>query len=710
MFRRLTLLLFCSTCLGALSQDITVKDIWLDYKFYSPSKARVHWYDNKSTLSVEGQILFLKDIFSNEKTELLNFGFLPDSLQLTDYVLSPSKNKVVLRCNSEKLYRRSKKSYVIVYDLEQEKQIYISEKKVFNPTLSPDEELMAYTFNNNLFVVNIQSGEEQVITRDGALNHTINGRTDWVYEEEFGFTKAFVWLPNSKKIAYLKFNEQAVKTYNLQVWGSGLYPELYSYKYPKAGEDNSNVSVWCYDLSTKENRKVVETGKNVEYIPKLLVDDSSPTIYFATQNRLQNHFKLYAFGADEDESRLLYEEKSAKYVENPSFINSKKGKMIIDSYSSGYRHFHEIDIVSGLAKDITPGFYDVKEYLGFDKLNHTHYFSALYDNPHTQTICASTGKKIKKIFKTTRWLNASLSADASSLILEKSSLLSKPESNYFKTKSVKEINSWLKEDQEEIKTKVKFLNIPTSKGYEIPAYVIYPDNFSESKKYPLFLHCYGGPGYQVVSNKWSSFDFQYHRMLANKGCVVVVADGRGTDGKGAHYRQSTYGKLGDLEHQDQVRVAEYFRNKEFIDSTKVGVWGWSFGGYLSSLCLLKSPDVFSMAIAVAPVTNWRYYDNIYTERYMGLPKDNPAGYDSNSPTQYAKNLKGEYLLIHGTGDDNVHVQNAILLQNELIKHNKQFDTFYYPDKDHGIYGGTTRFNLYQKMTIFIEKNLLADGN
>lgn len=692
------------------AQTISLEDIWLNYKYYSPSSKEVSWYNNTHILQKNEKEVFAMDIFSGEQKSLFPLTVLLDSFKVSGFELSPLKNKIMFFCNTEKLYRRSQKSYVFIYDIHDQELLFSSKTKVFNPSFSFDEKMLAYTVDNNLFLADLKAGVETSVTKDGELNHIINGRTDWVYEEEFGFTRAHAWLKGNNKIAYLKFDESKVKTYDMQVWKTDLYPELYSYKYPKAGEDNSKVSLWIYDLVKQESSEVFSTNSTAEYIPKLLCSQNDSEVCFATNNRSQNHFKLLVHDVQTGEQKIIYEERSDKYVENPETILFQEGKLIIDSYKSGYHHFHEVDLVSGDVIDLTPRNYDVKDYLGKNGLSMIHYFTALYDHSHTKIICSSKAGKIKKLFKTDYWLEASFSPNNEYLLLEKSSLLEKPKSKYFKVSDEKEIKNWLGESSEKIKANVDFLEVESLEGHQIPAYVIYPSDFDKKKKYPLLMHCYGGPGYQLVTNKWNGFDFFYHQMIADKGCIVVLADGRGTDGNGTVFRQSTYGNMGKYEHQDQVTVVNYFKNKGYVNPDKVGIWGWSYGGYLSSLCLLKSPDVFSMAISVAPVTNWRYYDNIYTERYMGLPSGNAKGYDDNSPTNYAKNLKGKFLLIHGTGDDNVHLQNSIVLQNELLKYNKQFEVFFYPDKNHGIYGGTTRYNLYKKMTIFIEQNLLQNGN
>lgn len=693
--------------------QIGIKDIWQNYRFYA-TKNEAKWLSDTSFITI-GDNISITHFLENTEIKNIPFTRFSDSLKISNYFTAPTDTSIIgFMSEGEALYRYSEKAYVFVYDLASDSIITQTNRKVYNPSFSYDLHYLAYTDRNNLFILDLHTNTETQLTDDGEWNSIINGRTDWVYEEEFGFTKAYHWIPNSHKIAYLKFDESEVKTYDIQLWGKSMYPEFYSYKYPKAGEENSIVTVNVFDIETSEDLQLFETDEEFEYVPKLGVTNEIEKFYFFRTNRLQNKLEMLVFDTDARSQESVYYEESDKYVEVPETIEFVTKGFILDSYQSGYKHFHLVQ--NDTIIDLTPGDYDVKDFLFYKEQKKELYFTALFNNTHTQSICKANEKKVKSISKKDYWTEAIPSPNEKHLLLTQSNLETPYINSIVKTKKLKQVA--LLDTNEHVHQflttqklgKVSFFDVKAPEGHAISCLKILPPDFDSTKTYPLLMHCYGGPGHQVVTNEWNPFDHFYHQLLAQKGCIVVLADGRGTDGKGLTNRQASYGQFGKFEHEDQVTVAKYFKSKSYVDANRIGIWGWSYGGYLSSLCILKSPDVFTSAIAVAPVTNWRYYDNIYTERYMGLPQQNAFGYDENSPTSYAKNLKGNFFLIHGTSDDNVHIQNSYALQNELLKYNKEFDTFYYPNKNHGIYGGTTRYNLYLKMYNFMKINLLDNDN
>lgn len=704
------LLVGCSV----LSQGIELKDIWTDYKFYATSGPSFQWTASESYLAQDQGLIVQKNIHSADAQVLLDLSALPDSLSLASFELSSSEQLLFLRFNPESLYRRSSKSYVGVYHLASQKLLYLSPSKVFNPSLSPDETHIGYTFQNNLYVASLSDATPTQLTHDGQWNHILNGRTDWVYEEEFGFSKAYQWIQGTAQIAYLKFNEAHVQTYQIQQWGNDLYPTTYSYKYPKAGQPNAQVSLQVVNYHTGATTPILQTDEHLEYIPKLIPSPHPYQIGFITLNRLQNELKLQFYNTQTNQTSTPYTEKSGCYVEVPSGPYFTPEGLIIDSYRSGNKHFHLV--THQKITDLTPGDFDVTGFGFYDPTHQCLYHTAYLHNSHTQTLCTSKKGKTKAWLQTDDWTDAEFSSQGNYIKVTTSNLHKPPTAVLMEVNSKKELltltkNQPVRQHLEALGLgKPQFFKVKNPQGIEIPCLKILPAHFDPKKKYPLIMHCYGGPGHQVVVNKWNSFDYFYHQMLAQRGAIIVLADGRGTDGNGTAYRQASYQNFGFYEHQDQLTVAQQLIAEGSVDTSRVGIWGWSFGGYLSSLCVLKSPEVFKTAIAVAPVTNWRFYDNVYTERYMGLPSQNPKGYDQNAPTHYAHQLKGHLLLIHGTADDNVHFQNSIALQSELLKHNKQFDTFYYADKNHGIYGGNTRLNLYEKMANFMTSNVILDGN
>lgn len=708
--------IFALLLLGStlLSQQIELSDIWTDYKFYATKSQSFKWTSSESYLVNEKHAIVQKNIHSADTQELLALSIFDDSLSLSSFEFGPNEQLLLLKFNSESLYRRSSKSYFGVYDLSQQALLYLTPTKVFNPSLSPDGTHIGYTYQNNLYVVDLKHPTPAQLTQDGQWNHILNGRTDWVYEEEFGFTQAYQWIKGTPQIAFLRFNEAEVKTYQIQKWDNGLYPTHYTYKYPKAGESNAQVSLQVVNYRTGITTPVIQTDENVEYIAKLIPSPHANEFGFITLNRLQNKLEIQFYDTKTNQKNTKYTEQSDRYVEVPSGPYFTPNGLIIDSYRSGNKHFHLV--TDQKTTDLTPGDFDVTGFGFYDPKEQCLYHTAYLNNSHTQTLCTSKKGKTNAWLKTDNWTDAEFSSQGNYVKITTSALHQPPTSALMEVKSKKELLSLTKNERvrDHLETvglsQPEFFTVKNPQGVEIPCLKILPPHFDPRQKYPLIMHCYGGPGHQVVVNKWSSFDYFYHQMLAQRGAIIVLADGRGTDGNGTDYRQASYQNFGFYEHQDQLTVAQQLIAEGSVDTSRVGIWGWSFGGYLSSLCLLKSPEVFKTAIAVAPVTNWRFYDNIYTERYMGLPSQNPKGYDQNSPTSYAHQLSGDLLLIHGTADDNVHFQNSIALQSELLKYNKQFDTFYYADKNHGIYGGNTRFNLYQKMANFMISNVILDGN
>lgn len=647
------------------------------------------------------------------------------------YAFSTDEQKILLSSGFEPIYRHSGVSDYYIYDVQTRTFTKISNNgKQRLTTLSPDGTKVAFVRDNNLYWMDLATLEEHAITTDGKMNEVINGTTDWVYEEEFAITQGFQWSPDSKKIAYLRFDESKVKEYNMQMWGA-LYPEDYKYKYPKAGEDNSKVSLWVSALDNSKPSRIASTDKTWEYIPRFQWTPSG-TLTYMLMNRLQSHMQILT-----SDGKMLYEEKCDTYVEVPDtwqFITVGKGKkaqqqMLITSERDGYRHIYLYGMDGKLIKhkQVTRGEWEVCEVAGVDVKNQRLYYTSREHHPTQKSlfVIGFDGKKKQCLNDVTRNVkntedryvlgtyNATFSNGCKYYIRTFSTANDAP------LYTLHDANGKLikvLEDNQELSRKMKaeyetyrktFNSFTTSIGIEINYYTIKPKNFDKNKRYPVLIYVYGGPGNQQVSDSYGGSDFYWYHMLAEKGYVVFCFDGRGTGGRGAAFKKQTYGDLGRMECEDAIEAARWLGQQSWVDKDRIGIWGWSFGGYLSTLSLLKGNDVFKMAIAVAPVMNWRYYDNIYTERFLGLPKDNAKGYDDNSPLNFADRLKGNYLLIHGTGDDNVHFQNSAEMVEKLEEAGKQFEFRIYPNKNHSIYDatGNTRLNLYQLMTDFIMRKL-----
>ena len=616
-------------------------------------------------------------------------------------------------CDVEPIYRRSFAANYFLFDLAT-KKLYPLDENHQPQTLaeySPDGKMVSYIHGNDLFVKNVSSGEIKKLTKDGKKNKIINGTTDWVYEEEFAITKAYGWSPDSKQIAFLKFNEREVKEFNLSYYGS-LYPENYKYKYPKAGEANSVVT--AHHVNIKSGKISAIALGEYEYIPRINWSSNKNNLIIQTLNRHQNHLKYHIIDFDQKKpiSRTFFEEKSATYVEvDDNLILLKDGNSLLrTSESSGYNHIYQV-FFDGSTKAITMGNWDVMEFLGLDEESNSIFYSAATNGPLNKIIykMSIASGNSDRLTPENGWSDAEFTAGYKYFVHSYSNANTPTEHVLRNSKGEKivdlELNNDLTSKLASYKlSKKEFLKIDAN-GVELNASIIKPLNFDPSKKYPVYVTVYGGPGSNEVKNAWDGNDYMYHQLLAQKGYIVFSVDPRGTMYRGADFKKSTYLQLGKLEIEDVINSCKELQKLPYVDKNRFGIMGWSYGGYMASLGITKGAEIFKMAIAVAPVTNWRYYDNIYTERFMRTPKENENGYDLNSPINYVHQLKGKFLLIHGSTDDNVHYQNTMEMTNALVKANKQFDLFIYPNRNHGIYGGNTRNHLFQMMLEYILDNL-----
>ena len=733
----------------AQTQNITLEDIWTKRTFSPRGIGGIRsMADGEHYLSMTRTGIAKYNYATGEKVaDICLFGG-PDQRKkakplppMEGYEMSADEQKILLSSGFEPLYRHSGVSDYYVYDVQDRTFTKISTNgKQRLTTLSPDGTKVAFVRDNNLYWMDLQTLEEHAITTEGKLNEIICGTTDWVYEEEFGITQGFQWSPDSKKIAYMVFDESRVKEYNMQMWGA-LYPEDYRYKYPKAGEDNSKVELRVYDVEAQKGLFMpsltaeARTNATWEYIPRFRWADAN-TLAFMRMNRLQNHMQILSVNAQTpNKVQMLYDEQDKAYVEVPDtwqFLTVGKGKkaqqqMLITSERDGYRHIYLYGMDGQLVKQVTTGEWEVCDVPGIDLKNQRLYYTSREHGAINKSlfVIGLDGKKKQCLNDLTRnWKNtedryvlgtygATFSNGCKYYIRTYSTANDAPLYTLHDAggKLIKVL-----EDNMELNKKMKveyethrktFGSFTTSIGTQLNYYTIKPKNFDKNKKHPVLIYVYGGPGNQQVTNSYGYSDYYWYHMLAEKGYVVFCFDGRGTGGRGAQFKKQTYGDLGRMECEDAIEAARWLGQQSWVDKDRIGIWGWSFGGYLSTLSLLKGNDVFKAAIAVAPVMNWRYYDNIYTERFLALPKDNAKGYDDNSPLNFADRLQGNYLLIHGTGDDNVHFQNSAEMVEKLQQAGKHFEFQIYPNKNHSIYDytGQTRLNLYQLMTDFIERKL-----
>ena len=631
-----------------------------------------------------------------------------------DYSFSDDESKIILTTNSKPVFRRSTLGEFYIYDIASKKVTKVSDDLVQEPTLSPDATKIAYGFENNLYVKDLASGKVEQITSDGEKNKIINGITDWVYEEEFSFVRAFDWNADSDQIAFIRFDETEVPEFSMDVFGSGLYQTQQVFKYPKAGEANSNVSLHLYDL---ESKKLQELKVNKEYkdfyIPRLEWTKDANVLSIQYMNRHQNELDLWMINSKSMSSNLVLAEKNEAYIDvtfNLTFL--KDNSFIWTSEKDGYNHIYHYSKDGTLINQVTNGNWEVTNYYGFNEKQNTIYYQSVENGSINRDVYSIklNGKNKKRLTKTDGTNSASFSADFTYFINTHSSATSPPEYTLNSSKSgnvvksIKDNDKLAKKVTGFVTSKKEFSKINVN-GNDLNMWMIKPADFDASKKYPLFMYQYSGPGSQQVANRWNGANDYWYQMLAQQGYIVACVDGRGTGFKGADFKKVTQNELGKYEVEDQIAAAKKLGALPYIDETRIGIWGWSYGGFMSSNALFKGKDVFKMAIAVAPVTSWRFYDTIYTERYMTTPQENPSGYDENSPINHVDKLEGDFLLIHGSGDDNVHLQNTMRMVEALIQADKQFEWMVYPDKNHGIYGGNTRLHLYKKMTNFINKTL-----
>ena len=704
-------------CCSVFAQEITLEDIWAKGTFRSKSIDEIRSMKNGENYCILKREGIEKYAYSTGKKieQIVSFSdlkFKTENEYVFDYRFNQDESKLLLATNPEFIYRRSYLANYYIYDIKTKQLASVNKDKVRLAEFAPDGSKVAYVKANNLFMLSLSDMQETQITTNGEFNKIINGTTDWVYEEEFAITKGFFWSPDSKKIAFYSFDESNVKEYTIPYYGS-LYPVQYTYKYPKAGEANSVISVLVYDIEAQQTHNI-DLGPNKDiYIPRLQWTLNNE-VFVHKLNRHQNHYELFVASCNDYKLNKIYDERNECYieqVEDVTFLSDKKN-FILKSEKNGFMNLYKVNIYTKEIEPITTGQYDVADICYIDDKSGKIYFTAAQSEAYNrELLVVDKNKKIKKLSGKVGTYTADFSATGKYYISSFSDTdtptIYTVNDNMGKVLVVLEDNKDLKAVLSNYgKERKEFGKFKTSSGQELNYWIIKPEKMESGKKYPLLFYVYGGPGSQEVLNSQSrASDYMWFRMLAQKGYVVACVDGRGTGMRGEKFKKCTYMELGKYETEDQIEAAKYFGSLSFIDKNRIGIFGWSYGGYMSSLCITKGADYYKTAIAVAPVTNWRYYDNVYTERFMRTPQENADGYDMNSPINHVEKLKGNYLLIHGTADDNVHYQNSMDLITALVKANKQFEHFAYPNKDHGIYGGNTRLHLYTLMTDFILRKL-----
>ena len=716
----LAFLLTSISTLEAQQKDITLEDIWggsfrterLDAlrslkngKEYSV----IDFNRSKGTSAID-----VYDYKSGKKVKtLLDSENLDEINRFISYEFSGDESKILLATKLQQVFRRSALGTYYVYDVASKSVSLVSENQIQEPTFNHDGSKIAYGYNNNIYIKDLASGKVTQVTTDGVKNKIINGITDWVYEEEFAFVRAFDWSKDGRHLAYIRFDESNVPEFSMDIYGNELYQTQQVFKYPKAGEENASVSLHMYEVGSGKSSQVDVSAFHSYYIPRIKWTNDASVLSVQLTNRHQNILDLVFVDAATAEATLIHQEKDAAYVDvtdDLTFLNDNS--FIWTSEKDGWNHIYHYSKKGKLINQITKGDWEVTRYYGFDPKTGRIYYQSTENGSINRDVYSitNTGKNKIRLSKGTGSNSAAFSKDYTYFI----NTFSNTETPYvfslheaLKGDEVREIknNETLQSKMGEYTISKKEFSTININGEDLNMYMIKPKNFDPNKQYPLFMYQYSGPGSQSVANRWGGANDYWHQMLAQDDIVIACVDGRGTGLKGRDFKKMTQKELGKYEVEDQITAAQELGKLPYIDANRIGIWGWSYGGFMSSNCLFQGADTFSMAIAVAPVGSWRFYDTIYTERYMTTPQENPSGYDNNSPISHVDKLQGDFLLVHGTADDNVHVQNSMSLVEALVQANKDFDWLMYPDKNHGIYGGNTRLHLYNKMTKFIKESL-----
>ncbi|WMN06522.1 S9 family peptidase [Marivirga arenosa] len=720
MKKLLVLIFVLSSGLALAQKNITVSDIYEKGTFRQESVYNVNWMnDGKYYSALEDNKVQKIDVENGEVVETLVDGNeLEPALNIRSYTFSVDEQKLLLATEVNYIYRRSFTAQYYVYNLEDESLTPLSENPQMYATFSPDASKVAYVFENNIYIFDLESEETTQVTSDGKINEIINGGSDWVYEEEFYITKTFYWSPDGKKLAYYTMDESHVREYTLQKWNDGqLYPENYVYKYPKAGEDNSYVWISVYDLASEESVKMDIGEEKDQYIPRVQWTKNSNLLSIIRMNRRQNILEILHANASTGESKVVLKEESETYValnycDDLTYTNDGK-YFIHSSEMDGFKHLYLYTLDGKLVRQITEGDWEVVSIVGIDQGNSTIYYISTENSPLDRSFYSikMNGKKKQLLGEKMGVTRINMSNDFEYYLKYYSNPTTPNQVSLHQTKGNKKLvtlkdNKNYKAITEEFGfVEKEYFTFKTSEDVELNGYFLKPANFDASKEYPVIVYQYSGPGSQQVQNGWSGSHFNWHQMMTQKGYVIAVIDPRGTGGRGEAFKKITYRQLGKYETKDMIEAGKYLASLDYIDSERVGIWGWSYGGYMAGNVILDGADIYNAAVSVAMVSNWRYYDTIYTERYMDTPQNNPNGYDDNSPLSKVEKLEDPYLVIHGTGDDNVHVQHTVVYQDALLEAGKQFDLFYYPDRTHGIGEDGARPHLFRMMTDWWLENL-----
>ncbi|WP_276893327.1 S9 family peptidase [Hallella bergensis] len=644
------------------------------------------------------------------------------------YVMSPDGKRMLIRTKTEPIYRRSYKAVFYIYTIQSRKLEKLSEGGPQQaPVWSPDGNKVAFVRDNNIFLVKLlYDNSESQVTKDGQFNQVINGIPDWVNEEEFSFSSAMTFNADGTMLCWIRYDESDVKEYGLQMFkgtnpemtDNEVYPSMYSYKYPKAGEKNSKVSVWSFDTQSRRTQKLNIPLGDEDYIPRILPTPDANRVMVYTMNRHQDELNLYTVNPRSTVAKLLIKERVPKYVQESAMTSIRVGKdyVLLPSDRSGYMQLYLYDGNGQLQRTVGDGQYDITGVYGYDEKTGDVYYQAAALNPHDRQIYVShKNGKTDRLTDREGWNTAVFSADYRYFVNTWSDrntpYVYTTRDNRGKLVATHVDNKELLQKTQQYGWRPKeMFSFTTSEGVKLDGWMIKPANFDANRKYPVIMFQYSGPGNQQVVDSWNIGSMgqggAFDQYLAQQGFVVVCVDGRGTGGRGAEFEKCTYQRLGNLEAKDQVETALYLSKQSYVDQNNIGIWGWSYGGFCTLMSMSEGRGVFKAGVAVAPPTSYRFYDTVYTERYMRTPKENPEGYNDNAITRTGK-LNGALLLCHGAADDNVHPQNTFEYAEALVQADKDFKQIFYTNRNHGIFGGNTRNHLLRQITTWFKENLMS---
>jgi len=722
----LLLLLFVGGSVFAQTKAITIEDVWRDYTFLPDRVSGFNFLqDGRSFTRLEDNEVIRYDLKTGERTGVLVSGSdLPTDAgfdgKIDDYEFSADEGQLLLSNQQEQLYRRSSQSFFFVYDLKAKSLTPVyAEKKHRLATLDPTGKRVAFVVDNNVWIKELASGKMTQVTKDGKTNEIINGAADWVYEEEFSFARAIHWSEEGNYLAYLKFDETKVPEFTYTDFHNDMYPEYNTFKYPKVGEENSTVSLHVFDTKTGDTKDLLTVNTSPEdkwhYLPRVQWTKKDHQLTAQRTNRHQSELELLQFDVRDGKQSTLLTETSKYYVDvhdNLDFLDD--GRFVWTSERSGFNHVYLYDGKGGKPVQITSGDWEVTDFYGLHDGN--VYFQAAKNSPMRREVYMKSlkGRDLPRPVANKPGVSGAQFSDTYDYFVLTHSTINSPPRVTVMDGGGRPVRQIIDNADLAARTRgygfqnVEFFEVPTAGGTTLNGYMIKPANMNDGKAHPLLMHVYGGPGSQQVMDNWRGQNMAWFQMLAQRGFVIAVVDNRGTGARGEEMKKRTYLTLGKQETEDQIEAAKYLGAMDFIDEDKIGIFGWSYGGFMALHCILQGNETFAAAISVAPVTNWKWYDSAYTERYMRTYAENKDGYDKNSPIFYADRLKGDLLLVHGMGDDNVHFQHTAEMANALIMNNKQFDTYFYPNRNHGIYGGPTRLHLFTKMTNFLLNSIGPD--